>query len=204
MKPIQFTTPAFPAADPNFLANSQTPSTAGPLTLNAVTISVPAYVTITSVADETGKNFTVTGTRPGGGAQSVTLAGGNNTTVTTSLTFETVTSVTVSAATTGAIEVGLAQSGYGDWIPLDIYTRNQVTTISVTVSGTINYTIQYTNEDPFNRSITQQAVDHPEANLVSETTDKTGFTQTLMRAVRWVVNSGSGTARITITQQSIT
>ena len=174
------------------------------MTLNAVTISVPAYVTITSVADETGKNFTVTGTRPGGGAQSVTLAGGNNTTVTTSLTFETVTSVTVSAATTGAIEVGLAQSGYGDWIPLDIYTRNQVTTISVTVSGTINYTIQYTNEDPFNRSITQQAVDHPEANLVSETTDKTGFTQTLMRAVRWVVNSGSGTARITITQQSIT
>jgi len=204
MKPIQFTTPAFPAADADFLASSQTPSMAGPLTLNAVVISVPAYVTIKSVADETGKNFTVTGTRPGGGTQSVTLAGGNNATVTTSLTFETVTSVTVSAATAGAIEVGLAQSGYGDWIPLEIYSRNQVTTISVTVSGTINYTIQYTNEDPFNRSITQQAVDHPEANLVAETTDKTGFTQTLMRAVRWVVNSGSGTARITITQQSIT
>ena len=33
---------------------------------------------------------------------------------------------------------------------------------------------------------TQQAVDHPEANLVAETTDKTGFTQTLMRAVRCV------------------
>ena len=204
MRPIQLTTPAFPAADPDFLASSQTPSTAGPLTLNAVVIAVPAYVTIKSVADETGKTFTVTGTRPGGGTQSEAIAGGNNATVTTTLTFETVTSVTVSAATAGAIEVGLAQAGYGDWIPLEIYSRNQVSTISATVSGTINYSIQYTNEDPFDRSITQQAVDHPDADLVSETTNKTDFTTVLMRAVRWVVNSGSGTARITITQQSIT
>jgi len=204
MRPIQLTTPAFPAADPDFLANSQTPSTAGPLTLNAVVIAVPAYVTIKSVADETGKTFTVTGTRPGGGTQSEAIAGGNNATVTTTLTFETVTSVTVSAATAGAIEVGLAQAGYGDWIPLEIYSRNQVSTISATVSGTINYSIQYTNEDPFDRSITQQAVDHPDADLVSESTNKTDFTTVLMRAVRWVVNSGSGTARITITQQSIT
>jgi len=204
MRPIELTTPAFPAADTDFLANPQTPTTAGPLALNAVVIAIPAYVTVKSVADETAKNFTVTGTRPGGGTQSETIAGGNNATVTTTLTFETVTSVTVSAATTGAIEVGLAQAGYGDWIPLEIYSRNQVSTISATVSGTINYSFQYTNEDPFDRSITQQAVDHPNADLVSETTSKTGFTTTLMRAVRWVVNSGSGTARVTITQQSIT
>jgi hypothetical protein len=91
----------------------------------------------------------------------------------------------------------------GPWWPLDIYTPNQVTTISVTVvSGTANYTVQYTNEDPFDLSITQTPVSHPVAALVGATANQTGFTTTLMRAVRVNTASGSGVLRVTVTQQS--
>jgi hypothetical protein len=91
----------------------------------------------------------------------------------------------------------------GTWWPLDIYTPNQVTTISVTlVSGSANYTVQYTNEDPFNTSITQQAVSHPVAALVGATTSQTGSTTTLMRAVRINTASGTGVLRVTVVQQS--
>ena len=97
---------------------------------------------------------------------------------------------------------GYTQSGYSAWWPLDIYTPNQVTTISVNVTGTINYSVEYTNEDPFDNSITQLAKAHPNAALTGGTADQTEFTTTLMRAVRFKVNSGSGTARVTVTQQS--
>ena len=105
------------------------------------------------------------------------------------------------------IEQTLAVSGAstGPWWPLDIYTPNQVTTISANLlSGTANYSIEYTNEDPFNTSITQLAVAHPVAALTGATTSQTAFTETLMRAVRLNTASGSGTIRLTISQQSIT
>lgn len=92
----------------------------------------------------------------------------------------------------------------GDFIPLDIYNRSQVTTISVNLlSGTANYSVQFTNEDPFNTSITPLAVAHPVAALTGATASQTAFTETLMRAVRLNTASGTGTLRLTITQQSI-
>lgn len=100
--------------------------------------------------------------------------------------------ITVSGASTGT------------FIPLDIYNRSQVTTISVHIlSGTANYSVQFTNEDPFNTAITQLAVAHPVAALTGATTSQTAFTDTLMRAVRLNTASGTGTIRLTITQQSI-
>ncbi|MFZ9880762.1 MAG: hypothetical protein ACO3QC_05110, partial [Phycisphaerales bacterium] len=89
-------------------------------------------------------------------------------------------------------------------IPLDIYVPNQVTTISATVSGTINYSIQYTNEDPFDHSFVHQAVAHPASGgaFTGASTSQTHFTTTLMRAVRYLINSGDGSIRLTITQQS--
>ena len=91
----------------------------------------------------------------------------------------------------------------GDFIPLDIYNRSQVTTISVNIlSGTANYSVQFTNEDPFNTSITQLAVAHPTAALTGATASQTAFTTTLMRAVRVKTASGTGVLRVTVTQQS--
>lgn len=91
----------------------------------------------------------------------------------------------------------------GDWWPLDIYVPTPDTTISCTVvSGTATYSVEYTNEDPFNTAITQQAVAHPVAALTGATTSQTASTGVVMRAVRVKTASGTGTLRVTVTQQS--
>lgn len=204
MRPVQIVTTSFPVADGNYLATAQTPTGAGFLTLVASTITPPRFVTITSAGNDTAKTFTIVGVGPNNETQTESIAGGNATTVTTTKTFAYVESIYVSAATAGAVEVGVAQSGYSQWIPLDIYTPNQVTTISATVSGTVNYSIEYTNEDPFDHSFTHQTVPHPAAGgaFTSASTSQTHFTTTLMRAVRYKINSGNGSIRLTITQQS--
>ena len=204
MRPIQIVTTSFPIADGNYLAESQTPAGAGFLTLVANTITPPRYVTITSVGNDTGRTFTIVGVGPNNETQTEAVTGANAGAATSTKTFAFVESIYVDGATAGAVEAGVTQSGYSQWIPLDIYTPNQVTTISATVSGTVNYSIEYTNEDPFDHSFTHQAVAHPAAGgaFTSATTSQTHFTTTLMRAVRYKINSGDGSIRLTITQQS--
>jgi len=206
MRPYQFTTTSYTAADPDGIATSQSPSGAGNLTLvsSTVTLTPPRFVTITSAGDDTGVTFTITGTRPGGSTQTEVVTGANAGAATSTLTFATVTSIAISGASAAAVEAGFTQSGYSDWYPMDIYTPNQVTSISATVSGTVNYDIQYTNEDPFDRTITQTAVAHPATGgaFTGASTNQTHSSTTLMRAIRYKINSGSGTIRLTITQQS--
>lgn len=204
MRPIQIVTTSFPIADGNYIATAQTPAGAGFLTLVESTITPPRYVTITSAGNDTARTFTITGVGPNNEQQVESIAGGNATTVTTTKTFSYVASIYVDAATAAAVEAGVTQSGYSAWIPLDIYTPNQVTTISASVSGTVNYSIEYTNEDPFDHSFVHQAVAHPAAAgaFTGASTNQTHFTTTLMRAVRYKINSGDGSIRLTITQQS--
>ena len=203
MRPIQITTTSFTGADGNGIAAAQQLAAAGDLTLvsSTVTLDPPRFVTFTSLGNLSSVTFTITGTAPNGSSQTEAIAGPNANTVTSTLTFATITAISASAAV-GTDEAGYTQSGYSAWWPLDIYTPNQVTTISVNVTGTINYSVEYTNEDPFDNSIIQLPKAHPNAALTNGTADQTEFTTTLMRAVRFKVNSGSGTARVTITQQS--
>lgn len=209
MRPISFTY-SQAAADGDSVAAAQLVNASGAITLNgsavvggvANFVSSPAYITVTN-EKSMAVTFLVIGTKPGGSTEqtdsiSFTASG----TVTGSIAFATVTSVKASAATSATITVGNADIGYTDWIPLDIYTPNQVTNISAKTSGTVNYSVEYTNEDPFDRSITQLAVPHPNASLTAATGSETQFTTTLMRAVRLKVNSGSGSIRFTIVQQS--
>ena len=204
MRPIQIVTTSFPIADGDYLALSQTPAGAGFLTLVANTITPPRYVTITSAANETARTFTIVGVGPNNETQTESIAGANAGTATSTKTFAYVESIYVDDATAGAVEAGVTQSGYSQWIPLDIYTPNQVTTISASVSGTVNYSIEYTNEDPFDHSFVHQVVPHPAAGgaFTNASTNQTHFTTTLMRAVRYKINSGDGSIRLTITQQS--
>lgn len=206
MRPIQIITTSFPIADTDYLALSQTPAGAGFLTLAESTITPPRYVTITSAGNDSGRTFTIVGVGPNGENQTENLTGANVATATSTKTFAFVESIFVDAATAGAVEAGVTQSGYSQWIPMDIYTRNQVITASATVSGTINYSLEYTNEDPFDHSFTHQAVAFPATGsaFTNASTSQTHSTATLMRALRYIVNSGNGSIRLTITQQSIT
>lgn len=202
MRPIQIVTTSFPSAVTDYLALNQTLLAAGFLTLEANTITPPRFVTITSAGNDSGITFAVLGVGPNGETQTEVLTGANTGAVTSTKTFAYVESIYASGATAGNVKSGVTQSGYSQWIPLDIYNPNQVTTTSVSVSGTVNYSIQYTNEDPFDHSFTHQVVAHPVAALTNASNNQTGFTTTLMRAVRYLINSGSGTIRLTITQQS--
>lgn len=204
MRPIQIVTTSFPTADTNYLAESQVAAGAGFLTLVASTITPPRFVTITSGGNDTGRTFTIVGTGPNGETQTENVTGANGGTATSTKTFASVVSIYVNGAVATTVEAGVAQSGYSQWIPLDIYTPNQVTTISASTSGTVNYSIEYTNEDPFDHSFTHQIVAHPASGgaFTNASTNQTHFTTTLMRAVRYKINSGDGSIRLTITQQS--
>lgn len=220
MRPIQKVID-IAAADANGVAEAQTPSDGVDLTLDGVLVSggvatfaYPTYVTLASTSNLSATTFTVVGTAvtpntSGSVYLTETITGPNNSTVTTTNKFVTVTAVEVSTAstyTTEEVEVGGAAVGIGDgpWWPLDIYNPNQVTTISCNIlaSGSATYSVQFTNEDPFDTTITQLPVAHPVAALTGASTDQTAFTTTLMRAVRVNVASGSGQLRVTVVQQS--
>lgn len=215
MRPIQQTL-NIETADPNGVVTAETPVNNTDLTLDGAYVSggvatfpFPTEVTFTSTDDLSTVTFTVIGTDAANNYQSEAVVGPNNDTVQTTNTFATVTAIevsTVTTFTTETVDVGGAAVGIGNgaWWPLDIYTPNQVTTISCNIlaSGTATYSVQYTNEDPFDTSITQLAVAHPVAALTGATTDQTAFTTTLMRAVRVNVASGSGQLRVTVVQQS--
>jgi hypothetical protein len=207
MRPISFTR-SQPVADAESVAAAQLLNDSGVITLDGTlasdgvaALTVPAYVTAFS-EESIAVNFLVSGTSPNGVAQTETLAITASGTVTSSLSFATVTNVYADAPTSATISIGNAAAGYTSWIPLDIYTPNQVTSISAKTSGTVDYSVEYTNEDPFDQTIDHLAVPHPAASLTGASGDETHFTTTLMRAVRLKINSGEGSVRFTIVQQS--
>lgn len=211
MRPISFTTIALAAADTNLIAETQTPGAAGNLTLTASAAALvsatakPRYglfISIDCAGADAARTFTVTGTRPGGLAQTEAIAGSNGSQTLSALYWESVTQIAVDAATAGAVIVGIRQTGATDWIPLDLYLPNAQTAIQVNVSGTINYSVVYTIEDPSDSAITPLAIAHPVAGLTTGSTDVSGQATVIMRAVRLLINSGSGTALMTIVQQS--
>lgn len=219
MRPIQKTI-NIAAAVATGICTAQTPANNVALTLNGslvsggvATLPYPGKVTLASTSNLSSVVFAVTGlVLNADGTQTVQtdlITGPNNATVTSTLTFVTVKSVlpiTASTFTTETVTVGSAAIGIGNgaWWPLDIYTPNQVTTISCNIlaSGSANYSVEYTNEDPWDPSITPLPVAHPVAALTGASTDQTAFTTTLMRAVRVNIASGSGQLRVTVTQQS--
>lgn len=215
MRPIQKTI-SYAAADPNSAVVAETPVDGVDLTLGGafasggvVTFPEATTVDFTSASDLSATIFTVIGTDASGIVQSEDVTGPNNSTTSTTKLFKTITAISVATTATytvETVEVGNPDTpsfGTGAWWPLDIYVPNQVTTISVNeLAGSITYSVEYTNEDPFDTSITQLAVAHPVAALTGATASQTGYTGTLMRAVRVNFTAGSGTARVTVTQQS--
>ena len=72
----------------------------------SVSFAAARAISISSVSNETGVNFTVVGTDAAGNAIQEVIAGGNDTTVTGVKSFKTITSITANAAVTGKVEIG--------------------------------------------------------------------------------------------------
>ncbi len=120
------------------------PSNTGALTIDgslanggSVTFPAARKVSISSVDNESAVNFTVVGTDAGGNAQQEVIAGGNDTTVTGTKSFKTITSVTASAAVTGKVELGPAG-------PLNTTTNSE--NVIVAMDSTVK-TIQVSDND---------------------------------------------------------
>lgn len=102
-------------------------------------------------------------------------------------------------------QIVLTQTGAGTTqpAPLDIHGRPEIS-LQVVVDGTVDYTVQQTLDNVFDPAITPTWFPHPDTNLVAQTVNRQGNYAYVPAAVRLVVNSGSGTARLTIVQAGIT
>lgn len=97
----------------------------------------------------------------------------------------------------------VTQTGAGSskTLPLDNNGRPEIS-LQVVTSGTVNYTVQQTLDDPYGTG-TLNWFSHPDPALVGATTNQQGNYGYVPRAVRVTVNSGSGSATLTIIQAGI-
>lgn len=139
----------------NAVCAAQRPGGAGALTINGAsasngvaTLNYPRHLLITTVADDSSKSLTITGTNRYGNVLSVTTTAPNNSTKIVPYNFNTVTRVTIDGAAAGNISIGTANSLEGPWIPLD-WRGSHSATIAIGLSSAANltYTVQSTLED---------------------------------------------------------
>lgn len=165
--------------------------------------STARQVTVTSSgSDESGKTFVITGTNVMGAPIFETLTGpGAALTVTTTSYFLTVTSVRVSAETTGAITVGMTSTATSPWVRLDDFAPSN-TSIQCSVSGSATYTVQSTLDDPNDPFSPVAAsattwVDSSDSNVVGATTTKQSnflFAPKFARVILTATSTGSVSA----------
>lgn len=102
--------------------------------------------------------------------------------------------------------VTVSQTGTGSSavVPMDIYQNPFNVGIGVKVTGTVNYTVQHTFDDPFAAGFdpaTATWFDH--TTLAAQAANAVGNYAFAVRAVRITVNSGAGTAAMTLVQSGI-
>lgn len=215
MRPITVTVGPLVAASANNIALSQTPLASGALTLNGstatggvATLDVPRQVLFTFAADETGHNFVVTGKNGTGDTQSETVAGTTAGTKATVLSYKTVTSITISAAATGALTVGTNGVADSPWVRLDEWAGSH-TGMTFVVSGTVNYTLQTSMNDPNSptNSVLPSAmtwVSTNDTNVVGATSTQVSNFIFIPLWARILLNSGTGSVTGTFVQQGVT
>lgn len=129
--------------DRDGISVAQTKGAAGTLTITGAyatggvaTLDVARHVTVYAGGNNSGVNFTVTGTARNGDVISEVIVGPNATTAYSTKNFKTVTSVANDAASTGDVEVGLSDECETPWIPVD--ASKDRTSISILLSSAAN------------------------------------------------------------------
>lgn len=148
---------ALVAAVANGVAQSQSKGAAGNLTLNGSLVSsgvatldsggASRRVLFTFAGNESGHNFTVTGTDRYGRAQTEVVAGTTAGTTYTSKDFKTVTQVAVDAATTSTLTVGTNAIGSSaPWV-VDQWPNPSFFGGEASLSGSATYNIEAAYDD---------------------------------------------------------
>lgn len=100
-------------------------------------------ITLTSTANLSGVNFTITGTDQFGIVISEVLAGPNNTTVPSTKQYHTITNISSNGVYTN-FSIGSGAIGTFQWIKLNTMNVDFQATVTGEVTGTITYTINQT------------------------------------------------------------
>jgi len=220
MRPYQISTTAYAAAAPTSICLSQTPGAAGNLTdqrraglgRRRHPLACSACITVTTNADESGKTLTVYGTTVEDGGHARAVRDGeqcHDYLVHGHFLRHRHPDRGQRGDRAAALTVGTAQAGRPSGCRSTSSFRIKATTISTDITGSLNYTWEFTNDniwgDKYGNApdpTTIKPFDHPAAALVGASADQYGSTTVLMRAVRLKINSGSGTSRNVVTQQS--
>lgn len=190
--------------DDDGICQSQTPLAGGALTIDGglATDGVAAFdaarrILLTFAGDESARTFTITGTNRHDFGISEEVAGTDSTAV-TAQDFKTVTSVEIDDASAGAIKVGTGTSGSTDWIPLSANLNPFSVGFGCTVEGTVNYTVEHTYGSVQSYTARPDVFQHE--TVASKAENLSGSYSAPVSAVRLTVNSGTGTARMTVVQ----
>lgn len=155
----------WPAPNTTAVAALQTLAAAGSLSING-SMAVSALsgtpvvtfagfsrvISLTSTNNLSAVNFTVTGIYKGA-LQTQTIAGPNNNTVSTTLLFDSVTSISTDAAA-AAVSAGIGATGQTDWYQFNNFSSTDYLSVQVVVTGAITYSFQSTLDDVLNLAIT--------------------------------------------------
>lgn len=178
----------------NNICLDQTTAGAANLTINgalasggAVSLNDAWRLDLESTANLSGVNFTITGTDADGNAQTETIAGPNNNTVTTTKYFKTITQIAASGAVGTNISIGTTDEFVTKTYPLDLYGNEIGTQVAVNVTGTIDFTVEEIATNPYDLTITKNWL-----ALTAFTTKTADTSSTLLYpapAIRLKVNS---------------
>lgn len=199
------------AASSNNIALSQSLGAAGNLLINGsaatggvATLDKQRRVIITSAGNDSGLTWTVTGTDTTGNSVTDTFAGGNVAAAQSNRDFKTITKIAGSAATAAAVTAGTNGVGSSPWTMLSMEHSPTNTSVAVTVTGTVNYTVEYTYDPYWDLPATvpfPTVFPHGTLNALAVTAD--GILPNPTSGVRITVNSGTGTARMTVVEAGI-
>jgi hypothetical protein len=138
------------ALDADGVCASQTLAGAGDLTINGAlassgvaTFGEQQRVTLYSTANYSLLTFTVYGTTANGAVISESLAGPNNSTVTTTSNFKTVTRIAASAALATAILAGNSNALETPWLRLNQYAPLKGIIVELSSGASLTYEVQY-------------------------------------------------------------
>jgi hypothetical protein len=203
----------WPVSSTTSIAALQTLGSAGKLTLNGSLvlpgsnippIVFPGYtrsITLTSVNNLSGVNFTITGVLNNAPLSEV-LAGPNNNTVTSVNIYDAITSISANGAA-AAVSAGTGATGRTSWINADYDLNPPNFSVQAVITATINYTLFLTLDDP--NIVAIPTVFSPIAALTGATTNEfTSFTNPI-NCMNITINSSNATGSLiaTFLQQGI-
>lgn len=202
------------AADQDAIAQSQSLSAAGTLTLNGSFVSggvatfdggsTARQVKFTFGANHVGKSFNVYGKILQFGATVIEPVAGTSVSATTTNYFFEVSRITAGeASTVGGVEVGTSDIGATPWVPFDHYQvpTNVGFAVSVPSTSPPTWTLQYTFDNLWDQSLRPSDVTvFSDSAFTAKTTSLNGNFVAPCTGVRLQISSGTTTGELTVIQ----